>query len=139
MSHPFKILSASASGIGAYSLELAAVADNIANMNNVTTVDSDAYAERFVVVRPETAGTTPGELGTGVEVTRAEFGSDEGRIAYDPSHPDANAEGLVRVADVNLPANFQRMIVAQRGLQANVSVFARAREMYQSILSLGGQ
>jgi flagellar basal-body rod protein FlgC len=130
----FKILDVATSGMGAYKTWLNAVADNVANMNNVTSTDEPAFQERFVEVRPVIGDDS---LGDGVVVSRAMFGSADGLVTYEPNHPLADEEGMVRRSSVNLTDQMVYMQLAQRGYQANVRSFESAREAYETLLGIG--
>ena len=132
MSTMFATFDAARSGMGAHKIWLDAVADNVANINNVTTTDQPAFAERFIQV--EAGGNEPG---SGVRVVGALFGDANGYVTYDPSNPLADAEGMVRRPDVDLGEQMVYMQLAQRGYQANISTFQRAREAYEAALSIG--
>ena len=101
MSEIFKILDVATSGMGAYKTWLNAVADNVANMNNVVRTDEAAFQERFIIVEPKVGEDS---LGDGVVVAGVEFGDPNGIIAYEPNHPLADEEGMVRRSAVSLPA-----------------------------------
>jgi flagellar basal-body rod protein FlgC len=118
------------SGVSVYRKWLDAVSDNIANMNNVTSTSEAAYQQTSVIA-------TAMDNGQGVQVAGVAKGSAEGRLVYDPSHPLADAEGYVRMPDVDLGQQMGQLIMAQRGYQANLSVVDRAREAYQAALALG--
>lgn len=134
MSQVFSTLGVATSGMGVYKTWLNAVADNVANMGNVTRTTEPAFQERFVQVRPieDATGT-----GAGAEVAGAQFGDPDGRVSYEPNHPYADENGMVRRPDVDLTDQMVYMQLAQRGYQANVASFDRAREAYEAILSIG--
>jgi flagellar basal-body rod protein FlgC len=134
MSITFSTFETARSGMGAYKLWLDAVADNVANIDNVTSTDSEAFRERFVLVAPteDAAGN-----GTGVIVKGAAFGDPNGRVTFEPNHPLADANGMVRRPDIDLSDQMVFMQVAQRGYQANINVFERAKEAYEAALSIG--
>ena len=118
------------SGVAVYRKWLDAVSDNIANMNNVTSTSEAAYQQTSIIASAM-------DNGQGVQVAGVAKGSAEGRLVYDPSHPLADAEGYVRMPDVDLGQQMGQLIMAQRGYQANLSVVDRAREAYQAALALG--
>jgi flagellar basal-body rod protein FlgC len=118
------------SGVAVYRKWLDAVSDNIANMNNVTSTSEAAYQQTSIIA------SEMGD-GQGVQVSGVAKGSAEGRLVYDPTHPLADAEGYVRMPDVDLGQQMGQLIMAQRGYQANLSVVDRAREAYQAALMLG--
>ncbi|WP_420452512.1 flagellar basal body rod protein FlgC [Ilumatobacter sp.] len=132
MSTMFATFDSARTGMGAYKLWLDAVADNVANIDNVTTTDEPAFAERFIVV--ESGGDAPG---SGVRVTGAAFGDPNGRVTHEPGNPLADAEGMVRRPDIDLGEQMVYMQLAQRGYQANINTFERAREAYEAALSIG--
>lgn len=109
---------------------LDAVSDNLANMNTVTSTDGDAFQARYVIA-------AAGQGTSGVYVQGAAFGDAEGRIAYQPDHPLADADGYVRYPDIDLSAQMGSLIMAQRGYQANAAVVDRARETYLAALQIG--
>jgi flagellar basal-body rod protein FlgC len=111
-----------------------AVSDNMANVNTVNPFDAEPFRERLIVAQAVDYGSGEG----GVRVARAEFGGDpEGRIVYDPNHPLANEEGMVRYPDIDMGDQMVALMMAQRGYQANLAVVERATSAYQAALQLG--
>jgi len=130
----FDILAISGSGVNLNRTWLDAVSDNIANINNVCPASEVAYRARYVVaqaISPDAA--QPG----GVAVTGIEQASTEGRLSYQPDNPMANAQGMVRVPDIDLSEQMSQLIIAQRGYQANLSVVQRATDAYNAALQIG--
>ena len=123
----------SGSGLMTHRKWLDAVSDNIANVNTVRRTDEDAFQQRMVVAEAVEYGTGEG----GVRVARAEFGSGEGRLVYQPDHPLADDAGYVKYPDIDLGDQMSQMIMAQRGYQANLAVVERATEAYKAALMLG--
>ncbi len=60
-----------------------------------------------------------------------------GRIVYQPDNPLADAEGNVRMPDIDLADQMGQLIMAQRGYQANLAVVQRAQDAYSAALQLG--
>lgn len=133
MSTMFSSFAVARSGMGAYKLWLDAISDNVANIDNVTTTDEPAFQERFIVV--QSAENSP--EGGGVRVAGTLFGDPNGVIAYEPNNPLADEEGMIRRPDIDLTEQMVFMQVAQRGYQANIRTFERAREAYEAALSIG--
>ena len=129
----FDSLGISGSGLLVHRKWLDAVSDNIANINNVTSTDQDAFQERLIVAQAVDYGSGEG----GVRVAQAEYGSAEGRMVYEPDHPLADANGYVRYPDIDLGDQMTQLIMAQRGYQANLAVVERATTAYQAALQLG--
>ena len=135
MSQIFGILDVAKSGMGVYKTWLNAVADNIANIDNVTDTSTPAFQERFVQV--QAAEDPDNQFGAGATVVAAQFGDPNGRVNYDPNHPLADVNGMVRRPDIDLSDQMVYLQLAQRGYQANVQAFDRARDAYESILTIG--
>ncbi|MGF1595938.1 MAG: flagellar basal body rod protein FlgC [Acidimicrobiales bacterium] len=135
MSDPFHSLAVSGSGMNVYQTWLDAIADNVANINNVSSTDEAAFQERFVVAKAKATGNR----GAGAVVTHVEFGDPFGRQIYHPEHPLADGDGMVRMPSVDLSQQMTHMLVAQRAYQANVSAFRSAREAYQRALQIGNR
>jgi flagellar basal-body rod protein FlgC len=123
------------SGLTVYRKWLDAVSDNIANMNTVTPTSGKAFQARYVIAREVDFGNGVG----GAEVAGAAFGDEKGRLVYQPDHPLADKDGMVRMPDIDLSSQMTQLIMAQRGYQANLSVVDRAKAAYESALSIGRQ
>ena len=120
----------SGSALSVHRQWLDAIADNIANANNVSSTDGAAFQARYLVAEA-------GEGTTGVSVTRVESGDAEGRIVNQPDHPLADADGNVRYPDIDLAEQMGALIMAQRGYQANAAVVDRAKTSYEAALQIG--
>jgi flagellar basal-body rod protein FlgC len=136
MSQVFSTLEVAQSGMGTYKLWIDAIADNVANIDNVTSTDQAAFQERFLMVAPVENSMGTG-TGAGVVVTGAAFGDPNGRITYEPNNPLADENGMVRRPDIDLTDQMVFLQLAQRGYQANINVLQRARESYESALTIG--
>ncbi|MCP3989784.1 MAG: flagellar basal-body rod protein FlgC [Actinomycetia bacterium] len=133
MSGPFHSLSISGSGMDVYQTWLEAIADNVANINNVSSTDEPAFQERIIVAQATEGGVRP----EGVRVKSLEFGDPNGEIIYEPTHALADEDGFIRMPKVNLAQQMTHMLVAQRAYQANVSAFRTARDAYQRAMEIG--
>lgn len=134
----FGAIQTSGSGMRVYRTWIDAVADNLANVNNVTSTDDEAFRARYVqaaAVDYDRAGE-PG-IGGGSEVTGVLFGNAEGRIVYEPNHPLADEQGLVRYPDIDMGDQMTQLISAQRAYQANLAVIERSRDAYTQALRIG--
>jgi flagellar basal-body rod protein FlgC len=129
----FDALNISGSGLYAHRKWLDAVSDNIANINDASSTDGEAFKERMVVAQAVDYGSGEG----GVRVAGVEFGSGEGRIVNEPDNPLADADGNVRYPDIDLGDQMTQLIMAQRGYQANLSSVERATDAYKAALNLG--
>jgi flagellar basal-body rod protein FlgC len=135
MSALFSSISIAGSGMSVYKTWIDATADNVANVNTVTGTDGPAFQQRFVISQAVENGA--GQVGSGAAVAGVTFGDPEGRLVYDPAHPLADENGMVRHPDMNLSDQMTNLIIAQRAYQANVTVFERARDAYLRGLEIG--
>jgi flagellar basal-body rod protein FlgC len=133
----FGALHTAGSGLTVHRKWLDAVGDNIANINTVRSTEDEAFRARYVVAQSVNDGTAGEGIGNGSRVAGVLFGDAEGRLVYQPDHPLADEEGLVRLPDVDLSDQMTQLLVAQRGYQANLSVIDRARDAYQAALQIG--
>jgi flagellar basal-body rod protein FlgC len=128
----FGTMDAASSGLVVYRKWLDAVSDNIANINDVRSTSDKAFQARYVVAQAADYGN-----GGGSQVAGAAFGDAKGRISNQPDHPLADAEGNVRLPDIDLADQMGQLIIAQRGYQANLAVVERAHDAYSSALQMG--
>lgn len=126
----FDAIGIAATGLTLHRHWLDAVADNIANINTVRPTSGPAFQARYVVAQE-------GQGNSGVYVQGAAFGDPNGILAYDPTNPLADAEGMVKRPDIDLGDQMSQLIMAQRGYQANAAVVDRAKESYQAALQIG--
>ena len=111
---------------------LDAVSDNIANLNTARRTDEEAFRARMVVAQAEQYGGAGG-----VRVAGVVLGDPQGRLVHAPDHPLADAEGMVRMPDIDLSDQMTQLLMAQRSYQANLSVVERAKDAYTAALRLG--
>ena len=72
----------------------------------------------------------------GVAVTGVAETEGEGRLAYEPSHPNADANGFVHYPDVNTTQEMVNLLDAKRIYEANASVFQAAKSMLRASLDI---
>ena len=129
----FDSLSIAGSGLVTHRKWLDAVSDNIANINDATSTDRPAFQERMIQAQAVDYGSGEG----GVRVAGTQFGSAAGTIVHDPTNPLADANGDVKMPDIDLGDQMTQMMMAQRGYQANLQTIDRATQAYQAALHLG--
>jgi flagellar basal-body rod protein FlgC len=129
----FDALGISGTGMRLHRTWLDAISDNIANANTVRSTSDEPFKARYVVAQ----SIENGGVGGGVQVAGIELTKDATKLAYDPTHPLADARGMVQLADVDLGEQMTTMIMAQRGYQANIAAVDRARQAYQAAIQMG--
>jgi len=80
------------------------------------------------------AGPTPGNFGVRVAGVAEDQG--EGRLVYEPGHPDADANGYVRYPDVDTTQELVKLMDAKRIYEANAAVFQTAKSMLRAALDI---
>lgn len=126
----FQALEIANSSLGMHQTWLDALAYNISNANTFVRSDQTAFQAQYVIASAKAGGD-------GVEVAGVAYSDPEGRLRYEPDHPLADAEGLVRAPEMDMASQMSQLVMAQRGYQASVSVTKTAQEEYASALSIG--
>lgn len=125
----FAGLKVSASALSVERLRMNVIAENIANAETTRTPEGGPYRRREVVV------ASSGEA-SGVQAAAVARDPRPDRLMYDPSHPEANAEGYVRMPNVDLPAEMVDMMTATRAYEANTVAFQTQRQSQERTLEL---
>jgi flagellar basal-body rod protein FlgC len=108
--------------------DMAASADNIANLQTAKPTDGPAYQGAHAVQTENPEG--------GVLIDLVEAGTEEGIVLREPTHPDADASGEVRYPDINVGEELIRMQMAQRNVEAQVVTVEAAVDSYRSLLAM---
>lgn len=136
----FPILQTAGSGLRTHRIWMDAVADNLANVNTIRPFDEGAFQARYVVAEAiRSDDRDPPGVGGGSRAAAVLFGSSEGRVRYEPTHPYANEQGLVRYPDIELGDQMTQLVMAQRAYQMNLAVVDRARDAYLQALQINGR
>ncbi len=127
-------LNVAASGLRAQTARMKVIAENIANANSTApNPGADPYQRKVSVfgqVLNRENGTTE------VKMTKVQKDTSEFRLRYDPTHPGANAEGYVKMPNVNTLIESLDMREAQGAYEANLNVVESARAMMSRTLDL---
>ncbi|HBE80263.1 MAG TPA: flagellar basal body rod protein FlgC, partial [Firmicutes bacterium] len=138
----FRNMEISASALTAERLRMDLISDNLANVNTTRTKEGGPY-QRKVPVFSEVLDdymTTGGQIVSkpgGVKVLRVQPDGNPPRMVFDPSHPDANADGYVLYPDINPVSEMVNLITASRSYEANVTAFNAAKTIFSASLELG--
>ncbi len=117
------------------------IADNLANLNSVNSVEGDIFHSRQLVSGPSVSFdqllTVDGVGALGVQVKDIVETTGNGKRSYEPEHPHADEMGFVTYADVDHAGEMTRMIKTSRAYEANLTSFSIAQQMYQSAINMG--
>lgn len=135
-------ISASASALSAERVRLEAAVSNLANAESTRGPDGGPYRRRDVVLATDTVGSFDQALGrassaTGVKVAAVVEDQSPGRLRYEPSHPDADANGFVSLPNVDPSEEMVDMLSAARAYQANLTAIGLIRDLVQKALEIG--
>jgi flagellar basal-body rod protein FlgC len=155
-------MNVSASGLTAQRAVMDAAAENLANAQTTRTPEGGPYrrkvvplaaeAQRFTVatekavsadlqrtdpdhLEPDAASRPVAQEAMGV-VARVEEDSSEGSQVYDPGHPDADANGMVRMPNVDTAREMVTLMVASRAYEANLAALQASRRLAEASLNL---
>lgn len=128
----FTSINVSTSALVAQRTRINAISNNIANISTTRNEAGkpEPYQPHYVVF--QTDGSLGGPNGAaGVKVSAVESDNSPPRYKYDPSHPDANAEGYVAYPNVDLTTEFVDSLEASRAYEANIGVIEIAKDLFQ--------
>lgn len=141
------------SGLTAQQLRLDVISENVTNMNTTRTEGGGPYRRKVVVLQSETnrdgfraamAAATNGLVSNqgystagGVRVTEIAEDTSESKLAFDPTHPDANEEGYVEMPNVTLVKEITDAMAATQAYSANVTALNVLKAVISKGLEIG--
>jgi len=137
-------MSISASALTATRLRMDVIAENMANINTTRTEDGEPYRRKYVVFQEKTNDDTFAKFfnkartpSGGVRVL--EIGKDMSEFKYDynPTHPDADENGYVRLPNVEVVQEMVDMMSAYRAYEANITAINAFKDMAIKTLEIG--
>lgn len=131
----FRIFDISSSAMHAQSARLNAVASNLANAESVTSSNGQPYRAKQVVFQAAQVGQ--GKDSLGVKVAGVMEDQTPAKLAFNPRHPLADANGYVAMPNVNTVEEMTNMISASRSYQTNLEVMNTAKSLMLRTISLG--
>ena len=127
-------LQIAASGLEAQSNRLRIVSENVANARSTgETPGSDPYRRKTVTFESEIDRLTGASL-----VKVSDYGKDKSDfvIEHDPGNPAADADGYVKMPNVNMLVEMADMREANRSYEANLQVIKQSRELINLTIDL---
>ena len=141
------------SGLTAQQLRLDVISENVTNMNTTRTEQGGAYRRKMVVLEARggrdafrmALAAAPGggvshrSYGTAGGVQVAEIAQDPSdlKLVYDPTHPDANADGYVEMPNVDLVKEITDAMAATQAYSANVTALNTLKTVVAKALEIG--
>ena len=123
-----------ASGLNAESTRLRVVSENVANSQSTSEVPGgDPFQRKLVTFGSELDRASNAQS---VSVNSIDSDPSEFPVVHDPSHPAADANGFVKLPNVNMLVEMADMREANRSYQANLEVLKQARELISMTIEL---
>ncbi len=147
----FSSINIAATGMSAERLRTDVISNNIANASTTRTQEGGAFKKSSVILAsvqdnptfrsPFTPEDLDNGIGGGVRVMEIAKDESQGRLVYDPTHPDAMKSGpnagYVEYPNVNIVNEMVDLIAASRAYEANTSVIQGSKEMFMQALAIG--
>lgn len=137
-----KSMGISSSGLTAERLRMDTIASNIANANTTRTQQGGPY-RRKIALFEENLDNEMGRLngqdfnGAGIKAVGIVEDNSPFKEVYDPSNPDANQDGYVKMPNVDILNEMVDMISASRAYEANVTAFETEKNIALKSLEIG--
>jgi flagellar basal-body rod protein FlgC len=141
-----------ASGLTAESFRMDVTSENLANASTTQGANGQPYQRQEVVLQqvggfgaalsgalggtPVSTAASTGPAPGGVEVAGVVNDPTPDQQIYDPGNPAANAQGYVRMPNVNPVTEMVDMIDESRSYQSDVTAMSTAKTMYEKTLDL---
>ena len=135
----FNTMALSAAGLNAQRQRLNVIAENLANSQVTRTPQGGPYLRKNVVLETQHMEDFGSLMDSPTKVAVTDIVESREGLAqeYDPSHPDANAEGIVTWPNVNPVTEMVSLVLASRAFDANVAAFKTAKNMALKALEIG--
>lgn len=134
-------LDISASALTAQRMRMTVISENIANADTTRTADGEPYRRRVVTMGEKPAAFSDAlhsATGGGTMITGIVEDASDFEYEYNPSHPDANAEGYVAYPNVDETEEIIDMMSATRSYEANVTALNATKSMAIKALEISG-
>jgi flagellar basal-body rod protein FlgC len=123
-----------ASGLRAQAGRMRVLSENIANADSTAAAaGGDPYRRKIPTFTSELDRNLQART---LKMGRISQDQSEFRFKYDPSHPAADANGNVKLPNVNALVEMTDLREAQRSYEANLNVVTATRRMIQRTLDI---
>jgi flagellar basal-body rod protein FlgC len=136
----FNIFDLASMGMSAQSIRLNTIASNLANGETVSSTPEGAYRSQhpiFSSFNMAMGDAMEGYNGVGVKVDKITQSNADLQAKYDPTNPQADANGMVYLSNVNMVQEMADMISASRTYQTNVQMLNAAKDLMHQTINLG--
>ena len=140
-------LDISGSALTAQRLRMDIISQNIANASTTRTANGEPYRRRVAVFSEQTGGNSnsfasyldraQNASGKGVVVSSIATDMSDFKKEYDPTNPEADANGYVTYPNVNETTELVDMMSATRSYEANITALNATKNMALKALEIG--
>ena len=145
----FDAIGIAASGLTAERTRMDVTSENLANADTTNGAGGQPYQRQEVVLSQVGGGFSAalsGAMGAaavgsgptagGVAVSGIVNDPTPDQMVYDPGNPSANAQGYVRMPNVNPVNEMVDMIDESRSYESDITAMTTAKQMYEKTLDL---
>ena len=137
----FTSLRVNGSALAAERLRVDLASANLANANSTRTAEGGPYRRRDPILQAVPLG---GSFGSEMEravrmvdVRRIVIDPRPPREVFNPSHPDADGQGIVRLPNIQMLEETVNLMNASRAYEANLVAISISREMAERAMRMG--
>lgn len=136
-------LQSSASALHAERIRMEVISQNIANANTTKAEDGEPYRRQLVhfdaILRKQMGqkADLPSNNLSEVRASKIIEDSRPFREVYQPGHPDADENGMVKYPNVHIHEEMADLISASRAYEANMSVIRTSRTLAMQTINMG--
>ncbi len=144
----FDAIDIAGSGLSAERVRMDVTSENLANAQTTRAANGQPYQRQEVILQQAGSGdfgsTLAGAMGSsagnappgGVEVAGIVADKTPDQLVYNPGSPEANAQGYVKMPDVNTVTEMVDLISESRSYQSDVTAMQTAKSMFTATLGL---
>jgi flagellar basal-body rod protein FlgC len=144
----FKMFAISGAGMSAQRSRMGVISGNLANTETTRTPEGGPYRRRDIIFQAaplvndfpdllnENALELPERL-LSVKVVGIKESSRSPRQLFDPTHPDANANGYVSLPNINVMEEMVDLLSAVRSYEANLTAYNATKSLVRRLLDIG--
>lgn len=137
----FTSLRVNGSALAAERLRVDLASANLANANSTRTAEGGPYRRRDPILQAvPLSGSFGSEMERAVrmvDVRRIVIDQRPPREVFNPSHPDADGQGIVRLPNVQMLEETVNLMNASRAYEANLVAISMSREMAERAMRMG--
>jgi flagellar basal-body rod protein FlgC len=133
-------IQSTSAALNAERTRLDVISQNIANAHTTRGPDGKPYQRQVVVFESALQQALGADRTSSIptlQVARIERDQRPPILTYEPGHPDADANGMLALPNVNISEEMADMIAASRAFEANLAVVKNSRTMALQTLSIG--